>query len=37
MSQISLIAVNGRYVCAEGGGGQNVIANRDENAESTPK
>lgn len=30
MSKISLQASNGQYVCAEGGGGQKLVANRDE-------
>ena len=29
MTKIALQAANGQYICAEGGGGQNLIANRD--------
>jgi hypothetical protein len=29
MTKIALQATNGQYVCAEGGGGQKLVANRD--------
>src|SRR2546421_620371 len=29
MPRVHLRAANGQYVCAEGGGGDNVVANRD--------
>jgi hypothetical protein len=30
VTQIALRAANGQYVCAESGGGQEVVANRNE-------